>query len=146
MANHVELSRCCRSIPSCLQVLEVLESSCVLLVLASCFFGTLFLFVPAYICFGLAGCGCVYPEPMWSADTNCRERMLVLLLCHFVLDVCFCSLICFSASVFFSWFRTLPLGFWGGLFLFYGFFVGMCFIFALVISQIILLPCQLFLS
>ena len=124
MANHVELSRCCRSVPSGLQVLEGLESSCVLFVLASCFFGRLF--VPAYVCFGLAGCGWVYPDPMWSADTNCRERMLVLFLCFFVLAVCSCSPICFSWSVFFSCFRSLPLGFCGGLFLFSGFFRLAC--------------------
>ena len=129
MANHLELSRCWGSGSSGLQVLAGLESSCVLSVLACCFFGRSFLFVPAYVCFGLASCGWVYPDPMWSADTNCRERMLVLYLCFFVLDVCSCSPVCFSGSVFFSCFRSRPLGFCGRLFLFSGFFrlaCGLC--------------------
>ena len=42
VANHVELSRCWGSVSSGLQVLEGLESSCVLSVLACCFFGRLF--------------------------------------------------------------------------------------------------------
>jgi len=64
VANHVELSRCRGSVSSGLQVLEGLESSCVLSVPACCFFGRLFLFVPAYVCFGLAGCGWVLADPM----------------------------------------------------------------------------------
>ena len=124
MANHLELSRCWRSVPSGLEVLEGLESSCVLFVLASCFYGRLF--VPAYVFFGLAGCGWVHSDPMWSADTNFRVRMLVLFLGFFVLDVCSCSPVCFSGSVFFSCFRSLPLGFYGGLFLFSGFFRLAC--------------------
>ena len=121
MANHVEFSKCCRSVPSGLQVLEGLESFCVLFVLASCFFGRLFLFVSAYGCFGIAGCGWVYPDPMWSADTSCWEQILVLFLCIVVLDVCSYSPVCFSGSVFSSCFRSLPLGFCGGIFLFSGF-------------------------
>ena len=97
-----------------------------LFVHASCFFGRLFLFIPAYVCFGLAGCGWVYCDPMWSADINCREWMVVLFLCSFVLDVCSCSPVCFSGSDFFPRFRSLPLGFCCGLFLFSSIFRLAC--------------------
>ena len=64
MANHVTLSMCRESVSTGLQELEGLESSCVLRVLACCFFGRLFLFVPAYVRFELTGCGWVHPDPM----------------------------------------------------------------------------------
>jgi len=82
VANHVELSRCQGSVSSGLQVLEGLESSCVLSVLACCFFGRLFLFVPAYVCFGLAGCGWVHPDPM--------PRTLIVGSGHSAFSLLFC--------------------------------------------------------
>ena len=147
MAIHVELSRFWGSCSGGLQVLEGPESSCVLSVLACCFFGRLFLLVPAYFCLGGAGCSWVYPEPMLSTDTNFLEWMLVYLFCFFGLDVCSCSPVSFSGNVFFSCFGSLPLGLCGGLFLFSGFSsFGVSFMFVLGIWQIIPVLFQLFLS
>ena len=57
-----------------------------LFVRASSLFVRLFLFIPAYVCFGLASKRWIYPDAMWPTDTNCRLRMLLLFLLFFVLQ------------------------------------------------------------
>ena len=128
---NLELSRCRGFISRGLQVLEGLESSCLLSVLACCFFGRLILFVPAYVCFGLAGCGWVYPDLMPRTLIVGSGRycfFFAFLIRLMALGAWLSCSGCFLRSICFSGFRSLPLEFCG-LFLFSSsyFSFGICF-------------------